>query len=950
MRKKYLSALLFGALLFASAGTFTSCKDYDDDINNLQTQINDVKAAVTELQAKVESGKYVTDVSKEGDGIKITWNDNSSSVIETIKGADGTVVTMGENGNWFIDGKDTGVSYKAEQSESGVNGHDAQISEDGYWMVWDAEAGEYVKTQYVAGGVIAVETTGGWNLTVNDETGATQTIFVPSSSTMGYIDVLGNDLANYPTSYGLANMKALYGINEKDVEYGPADAKKTLQKGLYTTLDRDLMIVVNPQGTDASDYTFSLTNSGNQSTGLIFKDAVPYEGVLSRATSANGVWVLPHDFTRYEDIEDARTKNYLLFKANDGAKHALSLTATLSNTTVKTPYDLGASLKKIGEVKVYVNELTNCAVNQEYIPTYATNSVDANAVYDYWLTFEQSADNLKAVELYGAKIVNDGHAFTYTRETGVNNHVRLVYNYILMDGTIVQGDKAPMFYALMREEMATEHTVTLERLKTPMDAEYVDGKDVKFLNGTKWSSNRQVFALNTEAYSLAKLLSDMSDVEKAVWNSAIANSQVSFSIIGGEGNNNEYDWNFGKGYNVLYAFNKANDEVTFQFLVSAGYPVNFLLNNAYQLTMTVNDEDTGTPVASIILPFEFIQPTLDITRENGEKAIWNEKKNVLSIYGDKVVKEIDGEKVIYMHVPFYEAFTTAYEKQYSKFVPTAQYYTLSCAEDVDPSFNYWGYTVLGKDYQDLENEPLTRIVYSGNALQWNTYTNHYIPDAAVPVKADYTFYGVYPATDEQVSDFTLRFASLLGDATSVKANGEFTSNNVTREVILTDADFTLTDALGDTFYLFDGVKSDGNVDKRSDMNLRQGFEEGTEGFETDFTLATTIIEAYYYRNGSKVGIPVTVGSVGTGANAELVENANTKTRAWEPGTISATDVIVTDLPAEEAIKPNYAAIPGGIMIQLPSFVGTTEPVTIEFQLVDVFGVTKTLSVTVKAAK
>ena len=27
MRKKYLSALLFGAPLFASAGTFTSCKD-----------------------------------------------------------------------------------------------------------------------------------------------------------------------------------------------------------------------------------------------------------------------------------------------------------------------------------------------------------------------------------------------------------------------------------------------------------------------------------------------------------------------------------------------------------------------------------------------------------------------------------------------------------------------------------------------------------------------------------------------------------------------------------------------------------------------------------------------------------------------------------------------------------------------------------------------------------
>ena len=40
MKKKYLSALLFGALITASTGTFTSCKDYDDDINNLQEQVD----------------------------------------------------------------------------------------------------------------------------------------------------------------------------------------------------------------------------------------------------------------------------------------------------------------------------------------------------------------------------------------------------------------------------------------------------------------------------------------------------------------------------------------------------------------------------------------------------------------------------------------------------------------------------------------------------------------------------------------------------------------------------------------------------------------------------------------------------------------------------------------------------------------------------------------------
>ena len=55
MRKKYLSALLFGALLFASAGTFTSCKDYDDDINNLQSQIDESKASLTDKLTAVES-------------------------------------------------------------------------------------------------------------------------------------------------------------------------------------------------------------------------------------------------------------------------------------------------------------------------------------------------------------------------------------------------------------------------------------------------------------------------------------------------------------------------------------------------------------------------------------------------------------------------------------------------------------------------------------------------------------------------------------------------------------------------------------------------------------------------------------------------------------------------------------------------------------------------------
>jgi len=32
MNKKFLSVILFSALMVGTAGTFTSCKDYDDDI------------------------------------------------------------------------------------------------------------------------------------------------------------------------------------------------------------------------------------------------------------------------------------------------------------------------------------------------------------------------------------------------------------------------------------------------------------------------------------------------------------------------------------------------------------------------------------------------------------------------------------------------------------------------------------------------------------------------------------------------------------------------------------------------------------------------------------------------------------------------------------------------------------------------------------------------------
>ena len=53
MNKKFRSVILFSALMVGTAGTFTSCKDYDDDIDQINNELTGIKASISDLQAKV---------------------------------------------------------------------------------------------------------------------------------------------------------------------------------------------------------------------------------------------------------------------------------------------------------------------------------------------------------------------------------------------------------------------------------------------------------------------------------------------------------------------------------------------------------------------------------------------------------------------------------------------------------------------------------------------------------------------------------------------------------------------------------------------------------------------------------------------------------------------------------------------------------------------------------
>ena len=119
MRKKYLSALLFGALLFASAGTFTSCKDYDDDINNLSQRIDQVASDLNDLKTKVDAlGGYVENVSFADGVLSVTTGGNT--VTYNIPDKTGvnevTLALEGNNLVLTVDGTATTIELPAGES------------------------------------------------------------------------------------------------------------------------------------------------------------------------------------------------------------------------------------------------------------------------------------------------------------------------------------------------------------------------------------------------------------------------------------------------------------------------------------------------------------------------------------------------------------------------------------------------------------------------------------------------------------------------------------------------------------------------------------------------------------------------------------------------------------------------------------------------------------------
>ena len=135
MNKKYFSVLLMGAMTVATVGTVTSCKDYDDDISNLQEQIDKLSETIKNIQTQIDNGAILTSVTPTENGMTITLNQNGQPKTYTISngkdGQNGKSWKIGDNGNWwydegngYVDSKLPARGEKGDKGDKGDNGKD----------------------------------------------------------------------------------------------------------------------------------------------------------------------------------------------------------------------------------------------------------------------------------------------------------------------------------------------------------------------------------------------------------------------------------------------------------------------------------------------------------------------------------------------------------------------------------------------------------------------------------------------------------------------------------------------------------------------------------------------------------------------------------------------------------------------------------------------------------
>ena len=784
MRKKYLSALLFGALLFASAGTFTSCKDYDDDISNLQGQVDGIKADLEDLQAQISAGKWITNVTSIEGGFTVTFSDGQSFNIVNGKdgadgadgaagapgaaGADGTKITIGEDGYWYFDGVKS--EYKAVADTEDGKIKTPYVGEDGYWYFYGEEGEEAVKSAYKANGAVyaVAEANGGFTIYAPTEDGKEMLeIFLPGAAaaitsmnvevrtTDGKITI--NQYTFNPDKDEKADWEKMTGHNVTDNKYILASADK-------------LGLRVNPTDVELKDIDFVLLNSKNEElTGVVY-EASEYtdyvtDDLVTDASRANGngLWTLSMKQMELKD-DDAETNFTKLFTSNS----ANILYALSADHATRAEYNIGFNPlnpkdANIGSIKVAGKNVkddtdtddTEDKRNDGMVDTHKAISVAVENpadLYDMWLTVSKEDE-----ALFGIKIDNEKHTFTITGDPDILTKASFAVTVHTMNNNGVVAEEVVNIYVSDKIAVAPDYakrTLTIVSDQVGNDQEgYKDATPLE--------------SKNAFTADMATLLNALGEDQANVWKKKVTGASVKYYT--------DKDCKTkvanAKGIYLIFVNAAGDKKVAIKDAANMKFAVDnseasepFAVNKEYfaKVTFTTKVDDKDSELNSIVIPFQFAIPDFANSFEQEPAVFINGVANAymnVSDYNDAVVagKAKAAYKLSNAFANYLKDVKLALDKE-TKIGETGK--TSAELATIDATFNETAMIYL----RDVDKAKNTNIPAGyGQELIVNASADDYMGWAYPQGKGTYTF------TIKVMSPLYEGTVSAIGDIVSIPA-------------------------------------------------------------------------------------------------------------------------------------------------------------------------------------
>ena len=377
MKRKYLSALLMGVLTLSSVSTFTSCKDYDDDINSLQEQVNkaalssDVEALKTQVnnaassaqnaatkaeEALTKAGANATEIAtvkalatKNGTDVAKALTDaanaataasNAATAASNAATAAATAQDSANAALTKIAGMDKELKKLALNAQSHVTATQLKNSLDSLSQVINEATSDSIA-----------------NLTkiVNGYKGGINALYtaVTEVSLMGsWSDSDGNTVWN-GDSYlwfktGTIPANYTFGAKEKDNQGGEhsADPKKSYVKDASINFPSEFLVRINPVNAKITPDMIKLIDSKGNDLDKLVKvvDVEKYDKLLTRA-SETGLWTVKVQLQDGVKLENGGLTdghgNHILYAVavNNTASQAETVADAASRYVVST-YDL----------------------------------------------------------------------------------------------------------------------------------------------------------------------------------------------------------------------------------------------------------------------------------------------------------------------------------------------------------------------------------------------------------------------------------------------------------------------------------------------------------------------------------------------------------------------------------------------------------------------------------